>query len=184
MTKPHLTNEDFATAAVALNVPDNRVKAVTKVEARSAGFDANDQPIILFERHKFWAFTQGKYIDYPDICNKLPGGYTSNNTSEWMRLHKAMSFDEKAAIKSASWGLFQLMGFNYASCGYDYPEDFVADMMDSEAKQLNAFVNFVKSERPMLAALQRGDAMSFARLYNGPNYMVNKYDTKLKAAGF
>lgn len=183
--KPRLTDEDFARAAVSLNVPDTRVKAVTTVEARSAGFDDHDQPIILFERHKFWALTQGKYSDSaPDICNSKPGGYSGTNTGEWLRLHKAMALDEPAAVKSASWGLFQIMGFNYASCGFDHVEEFVADMQDSEARQIDAFVKFVKSERPMWVALQKGDAVSFAKLYNGPNYTINKYDSKLKAAGF
>lgn len=185
--KPTLIAEDYARAAVALNVPDSRVIAVTKVEARSKGFDDNDQPIILFERHKFWAFTSGKYADdHPDICNKMPGGYSSNNTSEWIRLQKAMALDETAAMKSASYGLFQIMGFNYAVCGFDYVQDFFHAMQESEADHLDAFVRFVKaaSNRPMLLALQRGDAQAFAKLYNGPNYVVNKYDTKLKAEGF
>lgn len=182
--KPHLVDEDFSRAANILDCPVTRVKAVTKVEARSSGFDENDLPIILFERHKFWGFTQGKYADQPDICNPKSGGYTSNNTSEWMRLQKAMALDEKAAIKSASWGLFQVMGFNYNVCNFDCPEDFMHAMQQSEADQLDAFIQYVKSEHNILYAIQHGDAIAFAKGYNGPNYMVNKYDTKLKAAGF
>lgn len=182
-----LTAEDFAQAAVALNVPDSRVKAVTEVEALGAGFDDTGIVKILFERHKFYVYTSGKYATTdPDICNSKPGGYADTNAGEWTRLNRAIALDQDAALKSASWGMFQIMGFNYAMCGYDYVQDFVDGMEESESSQLMAFVKFVKaaSNRPMWVALQKGDPVMFAKLYNGPNYTVNKYDTKLKAAGF
>lgn len=55
---------------------------------------------------------------YPTICfpkwdkSKYLGG-----AHEYKRLEIAKKIDEECALKSASWGMFQIMGFNFAYCG-------------------------------------------------------------------
>ena len=45
-------------------------------------------------------------------------------------------------------------------------------------------VRFIRGNRSMLAALQKKDWKTFARLYNGPAYAQNRYDEKLSKAYF
>jgi hypothetical protein len=47
--------------------------------------------------------------DRPDISNPKPGGY-KGGAGEYSRLEAAMTLDKEAALKSASWGLAQVMG--------------------------------------------------------------------------
>ncbi len=55
-------------------------------------------------------------------------------------------------------------------------------MSEDEDKHLDAFVNFVKSDKNLLKALQDKDWAAFAKSYNGPDYAKNKYDEKIKSA--
>ena len=85
---------------------------------------------------------------------------------------------------SASYGLFQIMGFNHALCGVDTVDAYYVAMHDSEAEQLRALVEFLrhKDNAAMHKALRAKDWAGFAKLYNGKNYQINDYDTKLSAA--
>ena len=54
-------------------------------------------------------------------------------------------------------------------------------MHDSEAAQLEAFVNFILSQKLDDEMRERRWA-DFARKYNGPGYRANRYDEKLASA--
>jgi hypothetical protein len=82
---------------------------------------------------------------------------------------------------SASWGLFQIMGFNYTLCGFNTLQEFVTAMYNSEKDHLLAFCNYVK-EMCLDDELREKRWADFARRYNGPQYKKNKYDVKLEAA--
>lgn len=116
-----------------------------------------------------------------DICNAKSGGY-KGGIGEWPRFNKAMEFDIEAACQSASYGGFQLMGFNHKACGYPTAKAMMLDLAQSESKQFLAMINFIQSEPGMLAALKKGDWAAFAKAYNGPNYSINSYDVKLLKA--
>ena len=100
---------------------------------------------------------------------------------EYERLKKALAIHEKAAACSASWGLFQIMGFNYAACGCKNAREFVEKMCANEGGQLDLFTAFLKFNGwdKYLRALNWTE---FARHYNGPQYAQNKYDEKLQKA--
>jgi hypothetical protein len=168
-------------AAEAIGCEVAAVKAVIDVESRG-GFLADGRPKILFERHLFSRFTDGRFDKPPhnDIANATPGGY-EGGAAEYARLGRAMKLDRAAALKSASWGAFQILGSNFAAAGYADLESFCRAMCQSEGDQLKAFVAFVGSQK-LDDALRRHDWASFARGYNGPNYAKNRYDEKLAAA--
>lgn len=83
-------------------------------------------------------------------------------------------------MMSCSWGKFQIMGFNYAVCGFTSVGAFVDAMKESE-ENTDAFVEFIISEH-LADELRRHDWKGFARTYNGAGYAENKYDTKMAAA--
>lgn len=177
-----LTDADFSQAAQSLGVDDAAIRAVAEVESIGAGFLSSGEPVILFERHVFSRLTQGRFDkDYSDVSNRVPGGY-GRKTDQHARLQRAAALDREAALQSASWGMFQVMGFNYRACGFSRLQTFINAMYAGEQEQLAATVRFIRANPAMHAALQVRDWARFAAAYNGPEYKKNKYDTKLAAA--
>jgi hypothetical protein len=169
-----------AAAAVELGCDAAAVRAVIDVESRG-GFLPDGRPKILFERHYFSRLTGRRFDDdYPEISNPAPGGY-KGGAAEYVRLAQAIELDRDAALRSASWGAFQIMGDNCRACGFDGAESFAAAMVSGEPAQLEAFVAFVKA-CGLADALARCDWPAFARGYNGPAYRENRYDERLAAA--
>ena len=202
-----LTEKDITNAAVLLSCEEAAIKAVLDVETGNRGgfllngdvdpttkdspTEYTDFPVILFEGHIFYKELKNRKINPEQYMNKTTANilykswtkeYYSSKWGEYNRLNKARKIHEEAALSSASYGLGQIMGFNYKSCGYISIEDFVNDMKISEGKQLLAFCNFIKANSKLLKAIQTKDWKTFARYYNGVDYAKNKYDSKLKEA--
>jgi hypothetical protein len=146
----------------------------------------------LFEPHVFWrelgeakrrrAEVQG--LAYPKW------GTRPYPKDSYPRLMLAIQIDRPAALRSASWGLGQIMGFNHKLAGYASVEDMVADMLDDEDRHLTAMVKFIEAsglddDLRRIRALNRpstaADWAPFARVYNGPGYAIHGYHTKLAA---
>ncbi len=116
--------------AARLQVELAALKAIAEVESSGSGFlPAPDRrPKILFEGHVFHRLTAGRHsathpnISYPKWDRRQ---YSGSLAGEWKRLDKAAALDPDAAMQSASWGAFQIMGFNYALCGSDTVGRFV-----------------------------------------------------------
>ncbi len=174
-----LTEKDFERAADFLDCEVAAVKAVTEVESAGAGFLPSGKPKILFEGHWFYKYTGGKHgvsnVSYPKWIKKH---YAEDQHA---RLDKAAKLDRNAALMSASWGIFQIMGGNYRKAGFSTLQAFVNAMYKDEASQLLAFCNFVKNSG-LQDELQRKDWVGFAFGYNGAGYKSNNYDTKLAKA--
>lgn len=186
-----LTEQDFADAAEALQCDVAAVKAVAEVESRGGGFlsDGNT-PVILFEAHIFHRLTKGRHtIKHPNISSAVWNRalyatgptFDARGMAEHKRLQEAVALDRDAALQSASWGMFQIMGFNYAQCGAPTVQEFINDMYASEGRQLMAFVRFLQSSN-LVNALRGHDWVTLAKGYNGPGYAANQYDKKLAAA--
>ena len=174
------TDEAIEQAAKSIGCPVAAVRAVIDVESRG-GFFTDGRPKILFERHYFCRLTKSKFNQSnPDISATKWGGY-KGGPAEYDRLGRAIKLDRDAALRSASWGAFQIMGDNYKMCGFSDVEDFVKAMVAGEPEQLDAFVQFVKKSG-LADELGRLDWAGFARGYNGPAYKTNHYDVKLDAA--
>ena len=79
------------------------------------------------------------------LSHKWKKTHYKGGLGEYTKLEKASHIHHKAALASASWGLFQIMGFNYAACGCKDVDEFHYKMCQSEGTQLDLFVNFLKS---------------------------------------
>jgi len=178
---PRLGMADYQAVATAIRCEVAAVRAVVSVEAAGSGFHNDGRPKILFEAHWFGDLTDGDYDDdYPSISSPVWNrSLYIGGVGEWDRLYLACTLDRAAAMKSASWGLGQVMGFNHKAAGYADVETFVRDMHLSEGKQLMAMFSFIKTNG-LDRALIRRDWATFARGYNGESYRVNAYDEKLR----
>lgn len=186
----YLSLEDYEQAAKALGVTVAAIRTVVHVEAGGDGFLDDGRCDILFERHKFDGYTSKRKsvvelaalrAKHPDLINPKAGGYKGGG-AEWDRFNTAGAINKNDAMLSTSWGMFQIMGFNHLAAGYISVQEFVTAMCISEANQLNAFVKYIKADKKLHSALMSWNWPEFARIYNGPKYKENNYDTKLADA--
>lgn len=185
-----LAEKDLELVADLLDCEVAALKALQEVETGGrGGFFAPGKPAILFEGHIFWNQLKKKGINPQDYCAGNEGilypkwskAHYKGGIAEYDRLEKARKINREAADASASWGMFQIMGFNYAACGEPTVESFVSAMCESELKQLVLSARFIK-KAGMLPALKTKNWAEFARRYNGPAYAENMYDMKLAQA--
>jgi hypothetical protein len=174
-----LDSEGLHRALGTLGVGAAELWAVIGVETTGCGFLPDRRPKILFERHVFSRETSHVYdATQADISNRRSGGYGAAGAPQYERLERAMALDRRAALRSASWGIGQVMGYHAVDLGYPGVEEMVAAMTVSEAAQLEAAAAFMAKEG-LNRALQTHDWPSFARGYNGPAYARDGYDTRL-----
>lgn len=185
-----LTNEQIKDLANKHGIEYAGLKAVVEVEASGKGF-IGDVPKILYEPHIMYRLlTKKNYITirnnlmkaHPNLCYPRWGTYKYGAESiQHSRLEIASQFNRDTALESCSWGLGQVMGFHWKSLGYESLQAFINDMYESEAKQLEAMIRFIKVNG-LLLALKNKDWVKFARGYNGSGYAKNKYHIKLANA--
>ncbi len=137
-----LSDADYVTAANMLGCEIGVIKAVAQIESSGAPFDDKGRPTILFEPAVFSRLTEHQYdVLYPGITSGMYG----SNLQQYPKLSAAYAIAPDAALKSASWGLFQLMGFNFTAGGFTSVEAMVTSMRSGVAAHLNAFVNFIQA---------------------------------------
>lgn len=179
-----LLPEDFVDDAKLIGCEVAAVRAVADVESSGSGFCPDGFPKTLFEGHYFSRLTQGVYDDkYPSISYPkwTKQFYGKSWQEERERLDQASKLNRVAALQSASWGAFQVMGANHAICGFTTVQAFVNTMCGSANQQLAVFTAFVMTNG-LADELQRKDWPAFARQYNGRRYAENGYHLKMAAA--
>ena len=180
INKPKLTDADYCRAAAKLQCEVAAIKAVAEAETKDKPFYSDGFPVILFERHIFRKKTNGRFSKTHPHLSGPAGGYGKAGANQRRKFSEAFALDADAAMQSCSWGRFQIMGFNYAICGFKNVGAFVDAMKESEQGQLDAFVAYVKNNF-LDDELREKKWGAFARGYNGPDYKKNQYDTKMAA---
>ena len=184
-----LSFSELQKSAEPLGLDPCAVQAALSVESSGSGFLQDGRPKILFEGHVFWKELQKRGINPEPYAVKLTDieypawdkSKYSGGAAEWERLNAAALINRPAALCSASWGLFQIMGFDYALCDFGSVETFVDAQEESEAVQLESFCAFIRS-RGLARFLAKKDWANFAKQYNGSGYAANQYDVKLRRA--
>jgi hypothetical protein len=185
-----LTRAGLSKALAILGLgPNDAAYIWTVVEVETAGitqgfgFRIDRRPQILFERHMFRKYTNGRFdSEAPDVSG--PAGGYGLLSEQYVKLEKSLALCAKAklgaepALKSASWGMGQVMGFNCGAGGFKSCARMVQAMVRSEDAQLGCMAGFLKANGLAEKLLNR-DWAGFARIYNGPSYWQNHYDIKL-----
>jgi peptidoglycan hydrolase-like protein with peptidoglycan-binding domain len=169
-----LSEATYVDMAARLLCETAAIKAIVETEVAIRGpFDPQGRPTILYERHTFHKHTGGRYdAAQPDLSspkNSIYGKYSE----QYSKLERAMKLNSSAALKSASWGEFQILGENHVQAGHPTVESFVAAMKSGILAQAEAFVAIVIAGRRLLAALRQRNWTTFARIYNVPKYKDN-----------
>lgn len=185
----HLTDQDFAEVAAALDVQVAAIRAVAEIEAAGRGFLADGRPQILYEAHVFGRLTSHRHElarDNRGVAlssrrwNRSLYGAAGAHQHD-VRLASAAALDWGQAHRACSWGLFQIMGFNHQAVGFLRIDEFVQAMTRGARAHLDAFAAFIRANK-LDEALRERRWAAFARRYNGPGFAANSYDTKLANA--
>ena len=177
-----LDDIDLPRIGAKIGVGEDEIHAVLDVEAGGKSFDSQGRPKMLFEPHIFYRQLNGGQrtkaekagLAYPHWRRDYP-------KDSYPRLIKAMEINSEAALKSASWGGPQIMGFHHALLGYPTAAAMVQAFADDAENHLDGMVAFIKGNN-LDDELREHNWAGFARGYNGSGYKKNRYDTKLAAA--
>ncbi len=152
--------------ALANGLSTDGALAVFSVESGKAYDPATGLLIIRYEPH---IFRRRSGRDVP--------GKRGGQRQEWISFSRAYSVDEEAALSSCSYGLPQLMGFNWRVTGHSSPRDMVLAFQRSCEEQIAGFFGFVKANN-LLGFIRAEDWRAFTRVYNGPGN-VDVYSRRL-----
>lgn len=152
--------------------------AVFQVESKKAYDPATGLILIRFEPHIFKRYT-GKNV----------AALHKNQSNEWHSLQEAYALDAEAALLSTSYGLPQLMGFNWKVTTFNSVKEMVLAYQDDCEQQVLGFFEFV-SKNNLISAIKDQHWAKFVSGYNGPGnvpvytqrlnramQVVNFYDT-------
>lgn len=185
-----LTENDFKEAANLLGVPVASIKAVAEVESAGSGFLPDGRVKVQYEPHIMYrrlkehfgqARADRELKAHPGLVATRSGSYQSLDKEDKDMNRAAQLIDRTSALESASWGAFQIMGYHWKTISYPTLQKFINDQYSARG-QLMSFVKFIQADSRLLRALRQKDWTTFARIYNGPNFAANKYDTKMAQA--
>lgn len=184
-----LTIEQIQQQAEKLGIETAALQAIHEVECRGSGFNPDNTPVILFERHVMRQRLIANKRDFdlrimlierPDLCNKSSGAY-GLYSAQHGRLAAAAEYHRESALESCSWGIGQVMGYHWQSLGYTSLQAFINAMYKDEASQLDVMCRYINVNN-LVNTLKSKDWKAFALGYNGKAYAKNNYDIKLANA--
>jgi len=192
-----LTKQEISRIANGIGLPYAVFAAFIEVESGGKAFDEKTGKIIIqFEPHIFARYLTQFKVKF-SISSTVVGkrkiytinakGLTIRNGVEGQRAENnaydiAMQIHPEAAMLSTSFGMGQIMGFNYAALGYDSVKEMVKAFNESEFEQVRGIASFILSSTSLKFALLKKDWRTAARIYNGPNYAAGRYHIKLENA--
>jgi hypothetical protein len=159
----------IAQQASHVAVPVETALAVFYVESKTAYDPATGLVIIRFEPHIFERKT-GQALPFKR------GG----QREEWDNLERAYRVNPQAALLATSYGLPQLMGFNWQVTRHPGVREMVLAFQRSCEEQVAGFFAFIAKNHLIKPILQE-DWQEFARRYNGPGNVAT-YSGKLVRA--
>jgi len=170
------TQASIVKAADMLGCNVAALEAVIAVEAAGKFYNSNRTMVRRFEPHHLPQALQREL--------GFSGGWRASlrlaTTSRRRMFDQAYAVDPEAACYAASWGAFQIMGFNATRAGFRSSVAMVSAFEKDVSYQLSAFIKFVE----FIGAdsdLRAQNWVGFARKYNGsgqPQVYARRMETE------
>ena len=187
-----LSDTDIPRIGHQIKVGEDIMHATIDTETAGRWTDSKGRLPMLYEPHV--AFRAATSNAVRDKLVKAGLAYPKWGTKpypkdSYPRFWKAYEIDPETACRACSWGGPQILGEEYAKSKYPSAVKLVEGMLESEANQLQAMVDFIVSKkldddlRTLQAKLNKGqkvtpdDCRPFVRGYNGSGYEKNDYHT-------
>lgn len=183
-----LTMQDYRNAGARYGIDGAALHAFADVESSGGGF-SEGRAVILYEPHIFSRETGGKWDGYspagvscsyakwvppgkrPPGCDLHP--YSLDQVGRWGLLAFAAELDFDAALRSCSWGAFQVLGKWAEALGYPSVWHYVVALHEGEQAHLDAAVAYLIANDAM-DAMRKGDWRRVITIWNGPG-QVDRY---------
>lgn len=166
--------------------------ALGLAEVESAGrafwsVEGRNVPAINLEGHYFYKYLSGAKRDIATrrgLAHPKAGKTAVPNSfkARYDMLDDWIEIDYDAALMSISMGIGQVMGAHWERLGFKSVRDMWATAQESVAGQVDLMLRYLATDPALMKAIRNDDYKTVARLYNGPAYRRNKYDTKIRAA--
>lgn len=176
-----LSETAFDDTARRLGCEPAALRAVWAVEAAGRHFDGEGGVIRRFEPHHMPREAWPR-IGFEPRDGQAPwrASLALSEVARERMFTAAYSIDAEAALRAASWGAPQIMGFNAEDTGHIDARGMVRAMADGADAQLSCFVTLVNSWG-LASALRARDWLAFARAYNGSG-LPEVYARRMEAA--
>ena len=171
--------------ALDMGVDPLVLQAIMSVESNEKGWGPTGRVLLRFEPHVFFRNT-GRTVLLPGMTEPVvsqTGRRRGGQADEWQAYETASKIDAEAAAQSTSWGIGQIMGFNYKALGYSSAVEMAADFDARLEAQLVGMSKFIRSNSRAYNALLRSDLPAFVDAYNGADGGTagnNRYDSKMR----
>lgn len=173
---------DIPRLAHRIAVSEDHLRAFVQVEAAGRPYDRHGRPTMLFEPHVFYRNLKGEERDRAVAAGLAYEKWRRDYPPEsYTRLFEAVKINEDAALKSCSIGLSQVLVENHSMVGYPTPQAMWQAFMDDEEEHIESMVRYILATG-IDDDIRAERWETVARVYNGPGFKRNGYDTKLAAA--
>lgn len=154
-----------AVATTKTLIPLPRLLAFIEVESGGRGFGDTGKLILQFES---LVFSKATGIPRSTLNQyKWDENTVDVQSKEWEAFNEAFSINPEEAMKSTSWGLPQIMGFNHKQAGYASVGDMLDDFKRGELQQVMALIRFIEGSSKLYKAIMAADYENMANYYNG-----------------
>ena len=170
--------EMVAQVAASLQIEPAALEALRRVETGAA----SKPDAIRFEPHVFLR-------SRPDLRGQIP--YTRSRRGAWSTtasetgraaFDRAFALAPKDAVESASWGLWQVMGWALLKQWPEPVEACCQFFASPEPVSYALLSNWIRENQRFLTAIRSKDWIRVARIYNGNGPNVDNYASKMLAA--
>lgn len=179
----------LAEFAEKYSIEKEKLQAILDIESKANALDNEGFPTVRFECHIFndmntrYCDEYRKDDDEKLDCTINSGEFFSKVSSETNKeaFLKAKKINSDLAICSSSFGMAQVMGFNYKFVGFNSMDEFYKAMLKKEG-QITAFLNYIRNKEIVFDQLRSKDTnwKIVADGYNGAASDANNYATKLE----
>jgi len=179
----NLTKEEVTEIGDSIKVEYASLMAFIMVESGGIGFDpVTGKIIIQFEPAHFNQYVKTRKPGDAAKWEIIDHNKVEGQKAEWIAFNAAFLINPQAALECTSIGLMQVMGWNYALCGFKTVNEMWDAFKTGSSAQIKGAAMFIKNSPKLYMALQNKDWPKVAYYYNGSNYVINKYDIRLEKA--